>query len=45
MVKSNKLEALRLPELQARFKEVVGEASKSPNRKFLIRRIEKALAK
>ncbi|MDP1826679.1 MAG: DUF2924 domain-containing protein [Archangium sp.] len=45
MAKSNRLEALRLPELQARFKEVVGEASRSPNRKFLVRRIEEALAK
>lgn len=45
MSKSKKLETLRLPELQARFKEVVGEASRSPNRKFLIRRIEEALAK
>jgi hypothetical protein len=45
MAKSETLEALRLPELQARFKEVVGETSKSPNRKFLIRRIEEALAK
>ena len=38
------LESLRLPELQARFREVVGEISKSPNRKFLIRRIEETLA-
>ncbi len=45
MAKNETLDALRLPELQARFKEVVGEASKSPNRKFLIRRIEEALAK
>jgi hypothetical protein len=33
-----------LPELQARFREVVGETSRSPNRKFLMRRIEEALA-
>ena len=45
MAKNETLDALRLPELQARFKDVVGEASKSPNRKFLIRRIEEALAK
>jgi hypothetical protein len=45
MATKDKLDALRLPELQARFKEVVGEATKSPNRKFLIRRIEEALAK
>ncbi len=45
MATKEKLDALRLPELQARFKEVVGEASRSPNRKFLIRRIEEALAK
>jgi len=38
------LETLRLPELQARFAAVVGETSKSPNRTFLIRRIEEALA-
>jgi hypothetical protein len=36
------LEALRLPELQAKFQEVTGEARKSPNKKFLIRRIEEA---
>ena len=40
----NELERLRLPELQARFREVVGETSRSPNRKFLIRRIEETLA-
>jgi len=45
MATKDKLYALRLPELQARFKEVVGEATKSPNRKFLIRRIDEALAK
>jgi hypothetical protein len=38
------LNTLRLPELQARFAEVVGEMSRSPNRKFLIRRIEETLA-
>jgi hypothetical protein len=45
MAKNETLDGLRLPELQARFKEVVGEESKSPNRKFLIRGIEEALAK
>jgi hypothetical protein len=40
----NELERLRLPELQTRFREVTGETSRSPNRKFLIRRIEEALA-
>ena len=38
------IEKLRLPELQARFAEIVGEASRSPNRKFLLRRIGEALA-
>lgn len=40
----NELEQLRLPELQARYREVTGETSRSPNRKFLIRRIEEARA-
>ncbi len=40
----NELERLRLPELQARFSDVVGETSRSPNRKFFIRRIEETLA-
>ena len=39
----NDLEELRLPELQARFREVTGETSRSPNRTFLIRRIEETL--
>jgi hypothetical protein len=38
------IEKLRLPELQARFAEIVGEPTRSPNRKFLLRRIEEALA-
>lgn len=33
------LESLRLPELQACFKQVVGKATRSPNRKFLMRTI------
>ncbi len=37
------IEKLRLPELQARFHEIVGESTRSPNRKFLLRRIEEAL--
>lgn len=37
------IEKLRLPELQARFAEIVGETSRSPNRKFLLRRIGEAL--
>ena len=49
MKKSNRskeikaLEKLRLPELQAKFAEVTGEKSRSPNRTFLIRRITEAL--
>ena len=38
------LASLRLPELQARFAEVVGEPTRSPNKKFLLRRIGEALA-
>ena len=37
------LEKLRLPELQARFAEVTGEATRSPNRTYLIRQITEAL--
>ncbi len=40
---TNDLESLRLPELQQRFLEVVGEETRCPNRTFLIRRIEQAL--
>jgi hypothetical protein len=39
----NELMRLRLPELQARFQEVTGEGSRSPNRKFLTRRILEVL--
>ena len=39
-----KLERMRLPELQARFHAVVGEATRCPNRTFLIRRICEAVA-
>lgn len=34
---------LRLPELQARFAEIVGEPTRSPNKRFLLRRITEAL--
>lgn len=37
------LEKLKLGELQARFAEIVGEETRAPNRKFLIRRISEAL--
>ncbi|MEK6988346.1 MAG: hypothetical protein AABX97_09720 [Candidatus Thermoplasmatota archaeon] len=37
------LDTLRLPELQARFAEVLGEATRCPNKAFLIRRITAAL--
>jgi hypothetical protein len=38
------LDRLRLPELQERFREVIGEETRCPNRTFLIRRITEALA-
>jgi len=37
------LEALRLPELQARYADVLGEETRCPNRRYLIRRITEAL--
>lgn len=37
------LEKMRLPELQARYAEVLGEETRAPNRKFLIRKITEAL--
>jgi hypothetical protein len=37
------LEKLKLNELQARFAEIVGEETRAPNRKFLLRRIAEAL--
>ena len=40
---NQELEAMRLPELQAMFAEVTGESSRSPNKKFLIRKIMEAL--
>ena len=38
------VESLRLPELQRRYAEVIGEATRCPNRVYLIRRINEALA-
>lgn len=35
----NELNELRLPELQSRFAEVVGEETRCPNRTYLVRRI------
>jgi hypothetical protein len=37
------LSNLRLPELQARFAEIVGEPTRSPNKTFLLRKISEAL--
>jgi len=37
------LEKLRLPELRARYAEVLGEETRAPNRTYLIRRITEAL--
>ncbi|NVJ14303.1 ribbon-helix-helix domain-containing protein [Myxococcus sp. AM010] len=42
--KSKKLESMNLTELRARYREVVGEETRTPNKKYLIRRIEEALA-
>ncbi|GEL75640.1 DUF2924 domain-containing protein [Myxococcus virescens] len=42
--KTKKLESMNLTELRARFREVVGEETRSPNKTHLIRRIEEALA-
>ena len=42
--KKENLAALGLPALWERFKEATGETTKSPNKKFLVRRIEDALA-
>lgn len=39
----NSLEALRLPELQAKYAELVGEKTRSPNKKHLIAKIAQAL--
>lgn len=40
-----KMEGMKLPELQARFAEVVGEETKAPNKKYLIKRIVEVLEK
>lgn len=37
------LEALRLPELQAKYAELVGEKTRSPNKTFILRKISEAL--
>lgn len=42
--KKENLETLPLPELWERFKAATGESTKSPNKRFLVRRIEEALA-
>lgn len=39
----DKMSELRLPELQASFAEIVGEPTRSPNKKFLLRRIGEVL--
>jgi hypothetical protein len=41
--KKENLAALGLPALWERFNEATGETTKSPNKKFLVRRIEEAL--
>lgn len=38
-----KIQGLRLPEIQAQFAEIVGETTRSPNKTFLLRRIREAL--
>jgi hypothetical protein len=38
------LSDLRLPELQARYAEVVGETTRCPNKQWLVRRIREAMA-
>lgn len=39
----HEIEELRLPELQARFAEIVGEPTRTPNKQYLLRRIAEAL--
>ena len=41
--KMRHMETLRLPELQAQFAEIVGEATRCPSKKYLLRRIAEAL--
>ncbi len=40
-----RLGELRLPELQARYAEVVGETTRCPNKRWLIRQISEAMAR
>lgn len=42
-IQLDELRALRLPDLQARFAELVGEETRCPNKAFLLRRIGEAL--
>ena len=42
--RTKNLERMRLPELQAHYQAVVGEATRCPNRIYLVRRIHEALA-
>ncbi|ACY15340.1 hypothetical protein [Haliangium ochraceum] len=37
------IKALRLPEIQAQFEEIVGESTRCPNKKYLLRRITESL--
>lgn len=39
------LQQMRLPELQARYAEVVGETTRCPNKQWLVRRISEAMAR
>ena len=39
----SQMEEMKLPELQAKFAEVVGEETKAPNKKYLIKRIVEML--
>ncbi len=40
---TSKLQSLRLPELQARYREVFGEDTRCPNRTYLVRKIRERL--
>lgn len=40
----DRLEEMKVPELQAKFAEVVGESTRSPNKTYLVRRIREAIA-
>jgi hypothetical protein len=44
-VEITRLGELRLPELQARFAEIVGETTRCPNKAWLIRKIGEAMAR